>query len=197
MRKPSSTKSPSTNLPPPLRLERLLLDGDTHPELEGLLRAAGFNTENVRRIDVDIQDDTAILRRARSDKRILVCHDRHRDRATQQFLFLEMYRRGGRVLRISGDSSQESLEALAKVLLWRTQWLEFFSEHKKGAATVYRDHIVKKTARELYEIVQKDMKLTVKPAETLAHVGKRGPAKPRQTRKPLEGQKRLTRVKKD
>ena len=108
-------------MPRSLPLDKLLLDGDTDPELAGYLRAVGYDVAFVPRGGSTIRDDVKVLRLARRQGRILVCHDAHRDMETQLHLFPELYRRGGKILQIKGDSSQDLLTALGKVITWRLE----------------------------------------------------------------------------
>jgi hypothetical protein len=148
------------------KLERLLLDGDINAELEPLLRAVGFRTESAYRIDANIRSDTALIRWARRNRYIFVCHDRLRDRKTNQYVYPEIYHHGGKVIRIGGDPSQDPLTALGKVLLHREKWREFFAEHD-GVAIVHGTGVHLKAASALYTYVQREMKLTKDPAGTL------------------------------
>jgi hypothetical protein len=158
----------STKLP---KLERLLLDGDINAELEPLLRAVGFRTESAYRIDANIRSDTALIRWARRNRYIFVCHDRLRDRKTNQYVYPEIYHYGGKVIRIGGDSSQGPLTALGKIVLHREKWREFFAEHD-GIVVVHGTGVNLKEASELYRYVQGEMGLVEDPAGTLR---KRGP----------------------
>lgn len=63
---------------------------------------------------------------ARKLRRIMVCHDKFMDKATRLELFQEVYKSGGKIIKISGDSSQDPLTALGKVLAQRERWREFF-----------------------------------------------------------------------
>ena len=118
------------------RLEKLLLDGDIDPELGDYLKAVGFDVQLAPRDNPIIQDDVEVLRFARRRRRILVCHDKHADRATQFRLFPELYHHGGRILRIGGDSSQSLLTALGKVLIHYEDWSAWFKDHPSGGRVV-------------------------------------------------------------
>ena len=165
MRKPSNTKATSTRRLP--KLERLLLDTDVNVELEPLLEAVGFRTEFALRVEVDIRKDTAILRWARRHRRILVCHDKHKDRETQLELFPEIYRNGGKVIRIGGGPGQDIYTSPGKILLHRQKWLKWFQTND-GIVTVH-ESMNKKDAHQLYQIVQGDMDLVERPVQTLRH----------------------------
>jgi hypothetical protein len=117
-------------------------------------------------VDVDIRNDTAIVRWARRHRHILLCHDKHKDRKTNQYLYPEIYHRGGKVIRIGGDSSQDPVTALGKLLVHREEWHAFFAQHD-GIVTVHRTEVRLEDASELYTHVQKQMPLTKDPAGTL------------------------------
>lgn len=119
-------------------MERLLLDADIDPELAPLLTAVGFQVELAPRNDPLIRSDTLVLRLARKQRRIMVCHDKHRDRGTRYELYKEIYDSGGKVIGISGDSSQPCLLALAKILMHRERWLTFFAENTDGKVIVHQ-----------------------------------------------------------
>ena len=101
------------------RLERLLLDTDLDVEIQPYLEAVGFQTQFALQISADHRDDVALLRWARSNDHILVCHDKHKDRSTRLELYPELKANGGRILRITGNSSQDVLTALGKILVNR------------------------------------------------------------------------------
>ena len=88
------------------------------------------------RDDLLIQDDVEVLRYARRRRRILVCHDKHADRATQWRLFPELYHNGGRILRIGGDSSQSLILALGKVLIHYEAWSAWFESNPNGGRVI-------------------------------------------------------------
>jgi hypothetical protein len=163
----------------------LLLDADINPELERVLQAVGFATESALRIGIDVRDDTALLRWARKNRYILVCHDRHRDRRTNQQFYPEIYHRGGRVIQISGDSGQDLLTALGKVLVHREKWRDFFKDND-GIATVTQASGVKlDPAEKLYARIQRRMEGMGDAAKSLKH---RKPPRPRK-RMPTRKQK--------
>ena len=167
----------STKLP---KLERLLLDGDINAELEPLLMVVGFRTTWARQVNVNIRNDTSIVRWARRHRHIVLCHDKHKDRKTNQYLYPEIYHRGGKVIRIGGDSSQHPLTALGKLLAHREEWRAFFAQHD-GIVTVHRTQVRLQDSRELYTYVQKQMPLTKDPAGTLRKrkaPRERGPRRP-------------------
>ena len=114
------------------RLERLLLDGDIDPELGDYLRAVGFNVRFAPRDNPIIEDDVKVLRLARRQNRILVCHDKHSDRSTRLRLYPEIYNRRGNILHIGGDSSQPLVTALGKVVVHYEHWSAWFKAHPNG-----------------------------------------------------------------
>ncbi len=133
------------------KLERLLLDTDINIELEPLLKAVGFDTEFALRVGVDIRKDKNVLIWARTHRRILVCHDKHSDKQTRLDLYPEIYQRGGKIIRISGDSSQDPLTALGAVLVRREQWREFFAKnegmvvvHSQGINYLPRERLIRR-----------------------------------------------------
>lgn len=64
-------------------IDRLVLDGDIDPELAIYLRAVGFKVRFAPRGSKLIGDDVKVLRLARKQGRILVCHDQHSDKETR------------------------------------------------------------------------------------------------------------------
>jgi hypothetical protein len=148
------------------KLEKFLLDGDVKIELQALLGAVGFTTEVAKNVPVNIRNDSALVRYARENGYILVCHDKHRDRKTNQHLYPEIYHRGGQVLRISGNGSQDPLLSLGKVLIHRELWRRFFAEHD-GIAILYRDRMVGQEAALLYLYIQRPMDLLKDPVAAL------------------------------
>ncbi len=138
--------STSDSLTPPLhKLERLLLDGDIDPELADYLRAVGFDVRFAPRGSKLIRDDVKVLRLARKQGRILVCHDQHSDKETRLRLYPELHSHGGKILQIGGDSSQMVLTALGKILVWRENWEPWFRGND-GKVVVYKDRWIPKSA---------------------------------------------------
>ena len=136
---------------PSQNLEPLLLDGDIDPELAGYLQAVGFEVCFAPRGSNLIRDDVKVLRLARKQGRILVCHDQHRDKETKLRLYPELYSRGGKILQIGGDSSQKVLTALGKILLWRENWEPWFKDND-GVVIVHKDTWIPKSALKLANI---------------------------------------------
>lgn len=148
----------------PRRLESLLLDDDVNVRLEPLLRAVGFRTQSARRIQV--RSDVALVRWARQHRHILVCHDKYKDRKTNQYLYPEIYHRGGQVLRISGRPGQDVLTSLGKILIHREAWRDKFAS-QDGIAILYPDKLTFQEASKLYTYVQRPMDLLSDPAKAL------------------------------
>ena len=134
------------------KLERLLLDGDVDPELADYLKAVGFDVLLAPRNNPLIRDDVQVLRYARRRRRIVVCHDRHRDLESELELFPEIYHNGGRILRITGDSSQSLVLALGKITLHFEEWSEWFKANPQGGRVVVsKDKCRKTTANAFME----------------------------------------------
>ena len=127
-----------------------MLDGDIDPELADYLRAVGFDVLLAPRANPQvIENDVAVLRYARRRKRIVVCHDRHKDRESELELFPEIYNNGGYILRIGGDSSQSLLLALGKVTVHYDTWSTWFSVNPQGGRVVlHKDKYIATTAEE-------------------------------------------------
>ena len=123
-----------TGLP---ELERVVLDADVSEEVGDYLAAVGFDVALANRSAADVQSDLALMRWARSENRFLLCHDKHRDRATLLPLLREILERGGRIIRIGGAPGQSPLTSTGLVLAHRAQWLPFFAEHSNGIALVH------------------------------------------------------------
>ena len=135
------------------RLERLLLDTDLDVEIQPYLEAVGFQTQLALNISADHRSDVALLRWARSNDHILVCHDKHKDRSTRLELYPELKANGGRILRITGDSSQDVLTAVGKILVNREKWRSWF-EDNDGLVILKWDRVMYRTAEELYRTVE-------------------------------------------
>lgn len=118
-----SSRTSSSSTPKTSRPERLLLDADTPPTLERLLRAIGFRTDSVLRIEeIDVRSDVAVLRYARKHRMIVVCFDMHKDNATKLAWNTEIMLRGGRAIQIDGGPAQPDDEAAGKVLMLYPAW---------------------------------------------------------------------------
>ena len=139
------------------RLERLLLDTDLDVDIQPYLEAVGFQTHFALRIEADERDDVALLRWARENHHILVCHDKHKDRSTRLELFPELNTNGGHILRITGDSSQDVLTALGKILVNREKWRTWF-EDNDGVIILKMDGVIYRPAHELYRMWRSTLK---------------------------------------
>lgn len=139
----------------PRSIQKLAADGDLHPDFVALLAAVGFDVADVRfhPSPATVQSDKAVLIWARSEGRILVCHDRHRDRATRQDVYDEIYQRGGKVIEVGGDNSQSPYLALGKLLIHRQQWQEFFRRRRGGLCVVHKETCFTKTPAYLHAMV--------------------------------------------
>lgn len=142
-----------------------------------LLRLVGFNVEWVlEHPEVNVRRDAAVLAWAREDRRFLICHDKHHDRATKLDFFGEMYQRGGKVLRIGGDSSQEPTLALAKILMHRSGhagWKVYFDRARKGGiCTLNQDKMHGQTAAQLFASLQTGLSLRPKPQKVTEVIAK-------------------------
>ena len=188
MTKPSNTKSSST-VPLP-KLERLLLDADVNVELELLLKAIGFCTQFVLRVDANVRSDVSILRWARRHRYILVCHDKFRDKQTRIELYPELYKKGGRIIQIGGGPQQDPYKALGKLLVHRDTWVKWFNDHD-GIVIVHSQGCRLNDASKLYTIVQKKMPLEIEPVHTLRHRERLERQGKRYLRNILPEQKRL------
>jgi hypothetical protein len=147
------------------RLERLLLDTDLDVDIQPYLEAVGFQTHFALHVEADERDDVALLRWARENDHILVCHDKHKDRSTRLELYPELRRNGGRILRITGDSSQDVVTALGKILVNREKWRTWFKDND-GEIILKMDGVIYHTADELYEMVERHIE-GVDPAERI------------------------------
>jgi hypothetical protein len=136
------------------RLERLLLDADLDVDIQPYLEAVGFQTRFALHIEADERDDVALLRWARKNHHILVCHDKHKDRSTRLELYPELYINGGHILRITGDSSQDVLTALGKILVNREKWRTWFSDND-GEIILKMDGVIYRSAHDLYRMMER------------------------------------------
>ena len=126
----------------------MLLDGDIDPELADYLKAVGFDVLFAPRDNPLIRNDVEVLRYARRRRRILVCHDQHRDTETEMQLFPEIYHKGGRILRIAGDSSQSCVQALGKITVTYDEWSQWFNNNPHGGRVVVHSKGCRKTTAE-------------------------------------------------
>ena len=138
------------------KLERLLLDGDVNAYLERYLTAIGFDVVFATRVDVDIRDDTEVLKWARRHRRIMVCHDKFRDGQTKMKLYREVYDNGGSIIRIGGKPDQHPLTSFGKIVVHRQDWLDFFSGND-GLVLVHMTGMKKIPRKDLISQIQKVM----------------------------------------
>ena len=138
------------------RLERLLLDTDLDVDIQPYLEAVGFQTHFALHVDADERDDVALVRWARENCYILVCHDKHKDRTTRLELYPELKANGGHILRITGDSSQDVLTALGKILVNREKWRAWFKDND-GEVILKMDGVIYNPADKLYSMVEKHL----------------------------------------
>ena len=161
----------------PSKLERLILDADVNPRIVQYLQALGFDvlfSPNVS--SVDIHDDRKMVRWARWRNRILICHDRFKDRQTRMRVFLEVFQNGGKVIRIAGAPQQPILTSLGKLLVHRDDWLKFFSENVDGIATVHMTGMHTRTREDFYTTLQQ---MQVDPYGAIERPRRRGERRPR------------------
>ncbi len=119
------------------KLERLLLDTDVNANIIRYLRAIRFDVLFAVKVKVNTRDDGAIVEWARKHNRILVCHDKYKNREHKIRVFQEIYEHGGQVIQIAGGSDQNILTSLGKILANREEWVEFFKEND-GVALLHR-----------------------------------------------------------
>ena len=135
------------------KLERLLLDADVHVKLADYLRAVGFDVELAIRTDANVSNDTDLLKWARENGYILVCHDQHRDANTKASLFPELNSNGGRILRLMGGPDQDLVHLLGKILYRRKSWAKFFG-NSSGIFTISETKAEGELASDLFLRVQ-------------------------------------------
>ena len=129
MKKQLSMSTGSTGLP---SLERLFLDADVNEDVGAYLKSVGFDAVLARQSGVDLTSDLDVLRHSRDDDRILVCHDKHRDRHTLLALLGEICNNGGKVIRIGGVPGQSPITSAGLIMVHRRLWRGFFEEHQGG-----------------------------------------------------------------
>lgn len=108
------------------------------------------------KVKVDYRDDIAIIKWARSHGRIVVTHDRYRDRATKIRACQEIYENGGQVIQVSRGQSQTPLTCLGKILAHREDWVKFFQEndgmvlvHQNGMTPMPRAYLIRQIQNQL------------------------------------------------
>ena len=155
----------------PPKLDRILLDADVNARLLRYLESIGFDVLFAPNVDgVDIHDDSKIVKWARRHRRILVCHDRFKDKQTRIRVYLEVLQNGGKVIRIAGPPQQPLLTSLGKLVVHRDDWLQFFKEHEDGIVAVHMTGMHRRTRDDLAVKLQQ---LHVDPYEALERLRKR------------------------
>ena len=149
MRARSHSQSGRRRLPRLPPLERLLLDADVDVGIGPYLEAVGFRVQFALHVGANVRSDTAILRWAREHGHILVCHDKHTDKSTRLELYPELYEHGGKIIRISGNPSQNEITALGKILVHREEWRSWFADND-GVVIVASHQIICRDAHYLY-----------------------------------------------
>ena len=154
----SSTTAPKPNRQRRAKLPRLLLDGDVPAPTQRLIQAVGFSVVIARHIpSIDIQSDVSVVRYARKHRLVVICFDKHRDRKTNQDLYPELHRRGGKIVKIGGNPSQHPLTALGKLLFHRDAWMEWFKTNN-GRFVCTGQEARRETAAELYLRIQPQLR---------------------------------------
>ena len=164
-------------------LERLLIDADVRADLVPYLNAVGFDAVFATQVNVDIHDDVAILKSARRQKRILVCHDQFRGR-TRFLMYTEIYRNGGRIIRIGGEPGQHALASLGRILIHRQRWVEWFQEND-GIVIVNQGEMRTVPRRKILETIG-GMSIDPPPVPKVVKAKRRGPTGPRKRSQPIE-----------
>ncbi len=108
------------------------------------------------KVQVDYRNDIAIIKWARSHGRIVVTHDRYRDRATKIRACQEIYENGGQVIQVSRGQNQTPLTSLGKILAHREDWVKFFQEndgmvlvHQTGMTPMPREYLIRQIQSQL------------------------------------------------
>ena len=138
----------------PPKLEKLLLDTDLNVEVQPLLKPLGFRTRFTLHVRANERDDTDLLRWARRNGYIFVCHDKFRDKDTRLNLYPELYERGGKILRVGGHNSQEPLTAVGKIIVHRAKWKPWFEANDGIVVVADESRPTFQPAAELYTRVQ-------------------------------------------
>ena len=174
----------------PPSLERLLLDCDVRIDVGPLLAALGFEVDFALRVGVDYRRDRDIVRWARENGRILVCHDKFSDRQTRLEVYTELYHNGGKVIRVAGPPGQDPLTIVGKIIVHRNFWIEWFKE-TDGIVMVHQRGIKYKSSSELYTIVQRQSGLADDPEATIRGRERRAGRRSRQQQDDERQQKLL------
>ena len=127
--------------------------------------AVGFDVVFATRVDVDIHDDTEVLKWARRRRRIMVTHDRFEDGATKHKLYQEVYDNGGKIIQIARRRNQDPIMLLGKVLVHRRDWLAFFEENE-GMVLLHVDGMKRMPRNYLIRQIQHVLPIDPTPALT-------------------------------
>ena len=169
-------------------LERLLLDNDVNVELRTHLIAVGFEVALANETGANTRNDTDLLRWARDNNYILVCHDQHGDRNTRLELYPEIYESGGEILRIGGPPDQHPFVALGKILVHYEKWTDWF-RNNDGIVTVHTSKVIPEDSGRLFDKVQemqrKDASQAIVERTELNKTRRRTRRKPRPDQPPL------------
>lgn len=133
--------------------------------LESYLVAIGFDVQFVVKQPVNVRDDVAVARFARKHRRVLVTHDRFKDGKTKVRLFQELATKGGKALQIHGGGQQPVLTSLGKILVRRTQWVQWFKENRDGLVRLSLEDMKSFNREHLSRQVQARLDLAVPPVE--------------------------------
>ena len=169
-------------------LEDLLLDTDLNAEIQPYLEAVGFHTQFALHVDANKRDDLDLLRWSRRNGFIYVCHDRFKDRDTKLRVYPDLFDNGGKILRIAGDSSQDPLTAVGKVLVDREKWKAWFEENDGIVIVRANNKPVYQPAHTLFARIAHHLP-NDDPGRRIRH-RRPGRQQPR-TRQPPSGQQRL------
>ena len=177
----NTSKKPITKSLP--KLERLLIDTDMKGTLLTYLTAVCFDVAWAKDAKVNVCSDRALVAFARHYHRILVCHDRHRDkrkdRETRVQICQEIYDNGGQVIEVSGIPAQHELTSLGKILTHREKWKEFF-DNNDGVVIVYENRDMKTIPRA--KLIRQIQGILDHP--TIPAIPSKSPRKPSTKQKP-------------
>jgi len=130
------------------------------------------------KVKVDYRDDIAIIKWARSHGRIVVTHDRYKDRATKIRACQEIYENGGKVIQVSRGQNQAPLTSLGKILAHREDWVKFFQEND-GMVLVYQTGMRLMPRAYLIRQIQSQLNFPILP-----HIASKSPRTRKEGRKP-------------
>ena len=136
-------------------LEPLFLDADVNEDVGAYLESVGFDVSLARHSGVDLTSDLDVLRRSSDEQRILVCHDKHRDRNTLLALLEEICISGGKVIRLGGVPGQDPITSAGLVMVHRRLWQGFLEEHQGGIAIAHFSGCRLRSPRALREDYQR------------------------------------------